>query len=435
MSQLIQKLDSRHQSYLRDESKVTGFAESISFPESIAAIQRILRECQQKQEPLTIQGGRTGVMGGAVPLGGHVLNLTAYTGEAVLSQVDKSEALLLTVKSGTTLQDIESLLGDGAFYKANGIKGGNYFFPVESTEKTATIGGLIATGAKGPTAAIYGDITDYLQEVTSVTMAGELQTQRLSGHDRLEGEGTEIIVEAKISIIKEPASRWSIIFFFTEEKVALMAAETIKQATHEQQLLAAFEYLDDQSLGLIEEGRQAVETLPPLADKVVAALYLELHGEEEAVMETAEEVIVLLSDLGGDADLSWVATERLEIARLHDFYHTLQEQINQRIELRRQSMATLDTYQLTLGFPNKKLMAAVAEVKRLCQSLGLPYAIQAHVLLDQLRLVLLPEKELETEAYVALFNDCLSHLKKLGAVNYYEFGSGKINQSVNAIFG
>jgi len=58
------------QPYLSDESKITGQAESISFPESEAEILDILRTVHAAGKTLTVQGARTGITGGAVPSAG-----------------------------------------------------------------------------------------------------------------------------------------------------------------------------------------------------------------------------------------------------------------------------------------------------------------------------------------------------------------------------
>ena len=74
--ELIHPMDETFQDYLIDESKMTGSAESISFPQSEAEIAQILRVMRENGTPVTIQGGKTGVVGSAVPLGGHIMNLS-----------------------------------------------------------------------------------------------------------------------------------------------------------------------------------------------------------------------------------------------------------------------------------------------------------------------------------------------------------------------
>ncbi|MFW9803340.1 MAG: FAD-binding oxidoreductase, partial [Candidatus Thorarchaeota archaeon] len=66
--------------YLDDEShSFDGAAERIYFPTSVNQIASIMREAFENDTPVTIQGGRTGLTGGAVPLGGIALNLEKMT--------------------------------------------------------------------------------------------------------------------------------------------------------------------------------------------------------------------------------------------------------------------------------------------------------------------------------------------------------------------
>jgi D-lactate dehydrogenase (cytochrome) len=62
--------------YLDDEShSFDGKAEKILFPTSVGQVAAVLKEAFENGTSVTIQGGRTGLTGGAVPLGGIILNL------------------------------------------------------------------------------------------------------------------------------------------------------------------------------------------------------------------------------------------------------------------------------------------------------------------------------------------------------------------------
>ena len=71
---------SEFEEYLRDESRSVGSAQTISFPTCEDEIRSVLRELYPTGTPITVQGSRTGLAGGAVPAGGHVMNLSrAYS--------------------------------------------------------------------------------------------------------------------------------------------------------------------------------------------------------------------------------------------------------------------------------------------------------------------------------------------------------------------
>ena len=66
--------------HLMDESKKSGEADYIVFPRSSEEIAEILKYCSEKEIPVTVQGSRTGVGGGAVPFGGLVMSLEKLKG-------------------------------------------------------------------------------------------------------------------------------------------------------------------------------------------------------------------------------------------------------------------------------------------------------------------------------------------------------------------
>ena len=66
MANQILPLDDAYTAYLRDESRLTGKADSISFPANEAELLEQLRMLRETGTSVTIQGGQTGISGGAV---------------------------------------------------------------------------------------------------------------------------------------------------------------------------------------------------------------------------------------------------------------------------------------------------------------------------------------------------------------------------------
>ena len=64
---LIHPIDPDYLEYLRDESRLSGEAESISFPTSEQQIREIVKLLADRQAPLTVQSGKTGTQGRTYP--------------------------------------------------------------------------------------------------------------------------------------------------------------------------------------------------------------------------------------------------------------------------------------------------------------------------------------------------------------------------------
>ncbi len=76
MHDLIQSAGSIGAEYLRDESRSTGHAEYAVFAKNEEDVLNALRFANEKDLPVTVQGGRTGLAGAAVPYGGLILNMS-----------------------------------------------------------------------------------------------------------------------------------------------------------------------------------------------------------------------------------------------------------------------------------------------------------------------------------------------------------------------
>ena len=87
--------------YLRDESRRVGRADRIAFPRTETEVLAALAEAREQRRPITTQGARTGVTGGAVPEGGMILTLAHMDPIAV-------EGETLRVQPGATLAAIRA---------------------------------------------------------------------------------------------------------------------------------------------------------------------------------------------------------------------------------------------------------------------------------------------------------------------------------------
>ncbi|MFR3031591.1 MAG: FAD-binding oxidoreductase [Blautia sp.] len=122
----VESMCEKYEEFLIDESKYGGWAKSISFPETETEVCEILRQMALERVPVTIQGGKTGITGGAVPRGGHILNLSRMN--RVLDTGKREDGTcVVTVEPGVTLLDLEK-----AVLKAFGRE--KVFWPVQPTE-------------------------------------------------------------------------------------------------------------------------------------------------------------------------------------------------------------------------------------------------------------------------------------------------------------
>ena len=123
---------------IEDASGFRGEADRVVTPASEAELLEIVAAASREGTPLTIAGARTGLTGGCVPQGGWAVSLEKFrrleicTGRAIAG-------------AGVSLDALQ----------AEVARTGQFYAP-DPTERTASIGGTIATNASGSRSFRYG---------------------------------------------------------------------------------------------------------------------------------------------------------------------------------------------------------------------------------------------------------------------------------------
>lgn len=157
----------RYESYLSDESGLgPGNASILFLPNNELQMAQFLKEMNEKKIPVTVSGGRTGIVGGAVPEGGALLSLDRMNQIVGLRLDDQSQEWRMTVQPGLELRDLQERIATRNFEAANDVDWKDlprflsdrnpYFYPPDPTEESASIGGTVATDASGARTYFYG---------------------------------------------------------------------------------------------------------------------------------------------------------------------------------------------------------------------------------------------------------------------------------------
>lgn len=201
----INNIEPEYIEYLRDESRKTGTADTISFPKTEDEVRDILRQMYQKKVPVTVQGSRTGITAGAVPFGGHVLNLTKMNKITALRFDETQDCFFLTVQPGVLLTDLRKSLEDVQFDvedwsddSKNALEKmkemGKWFFTPDPTETSASIGGMVACNASGARSFFYGPTRKYIEAINVVLPDGDMLRLR-RGEQKVQGRQVSITTE------------------------------------------------------------------------------------------------------------------------------------------------------------------------------------------------------------------------------------------------
>ncbi len=182
---LIRKLESEYDTYLADESRKRGAAQWIAFPRTEAEVGAALEFARRTQQPVTVQGARTGITAGAVPNSGLILNMSRMNRILGMRYEPESDSFFLQVEPGILLCDLNETLQNQQFdsdgwseesRKALGLFRNSRprFFPPDPTETSASIGGMVANNASGARSFAYGPTARHVESLRAVVMNGTL---------------------------------------------------------------------------------------------------------------------------------------------------------------------------------------------------------------------------------------------------------------------
>jgi FAD/FMN-containing dehydrogenase len=147
--------------------RFAGEARLVVRPGSTEEVAAVVRACGEHGVPIAVQGGNTGMVGGAVPQAGEiVLSLVRL---ADLEPVDLL-ARQLECGAGVTLEQVQERAREAGLD-----------FPVDFAARgSATIGGVIATNAGGSLAARHGMTRAWVAGLEAVLADGSVM-RRLRG--------------------------------------------------------------------------------------------------------------------------------------------------------------------------------------------------------------------------------------------------------------
>ena len=193
-------------------------------PKAAGEVSAVLKHCHEAGQSVVVQGGLTGLAGGATPGNGEMaLSLENLCG---IEEIDE-QAMTMTVKAGTPLETIQ---------KAALEKG--LIFPMDlGARGTANIGGNVSTNAGGVQVIRYGMTRALIMGIEAVLPDGTVITslnkmlKNNAGYDLkhlfIGSEGTlGVVTRVVLRLFPKPRSRCTALVAFDQfsDSVKLLSA-------------------------------------------------------------------------------------------------------------------------------------------------------------------------------------------------------------------
>ena len=480
---LIKPFSAEYEDYRRDESRSVGEAESISFPTSEEEVRAILRELHETGTPVTVQAARTGLAAGAVPHGGHVLNVSRMNRYLGMSH-GADGSLRLTVQPGVVLSELRKHLANKSI-PANGWNavsttvlqelesGPEQFFPTDPTEASACLGGIVACNASGSRSYAYGPVRPHVRRLRVALADGDmlsLHRGRVRAHGRklaLDTEGGKhlvlnlpgytmpktknasgyyvednmdaidlfigacgtlgVITQIELSLMPAPAVVWGVSCFFASEQAAL---DFTVAARPELKHAAAIEYFDGGALNILRSQREnstAFSSLPALDPSAACCVYVELDCDsEEQATEELYRLGAVLERTGGSEAATWVARTEVDRESQRFFRHAVPESVNMLIDERRRTDSTITKLGSDMSVPDDRLHDVMALYRRTLAESGLESAAWGHIGNNHIHVNVLPRNAADYKRGQELFASWAQEVSAMGGAVSAEHGVGKL---------
>ena len=387
--------------YLTDESSsFKGVAEKVFLPRCEAEVVQLMREMYSRGVEVTVSGSGTSLTGARVPFGGIVISMEQMTSTPmrpgfqalqfkdqrtnreyrVLTGVDQKGSFMIA-PPGITLEIVEEVL------KPMGL-----MYPPDPTEKTATMGGSVATNASGSRSFRYGPTRSWVRRLRVVLPFGEVLEVRRGEVKAVENRfiietSSRGVIHVPLPTMQMPRVRKNSAGLFVEEGMDLIdlfigsegilgifteIEVSLTQSRETFQCLAFYpsrfqalafvekvmslsrkpagkpfmgdftnplslEYYDGCSLKFLDWGGKSPIPIPGNAE---AAVEFEQEVDEETLEVCMEKWDELLDEF--HPIQTYVAFTEDEKRRLVEFRHSLPEAVNQYVRTRGVSKVATD---------------------------------------------------------------------------------------------
>lgn len=461
MTSTVKEFGPEFTEYLRDESRRSGRAHAIAMPRNEEEVRHALSIAHQQGWTITPQGARTGISAGAVPDGGLILNLSHMNR---IGPVHPDRRI--TVEPGVILTDLQTALHDH-----------NLFFPPDPTERSASIGGMIACNASGALSYHYGPTRNWIRSARIMLADGDILhiergTRARGRHmDLTTASGRRIVTElplldmpsvksaagyhirpdmdlldlfigmegtlgiitsAELLLLPQPRCRSALTAFFPGEAAALQCVRFLRgdEGPGLPCPPAAIEFFDSRALNLLRQaksGNPAFAKLPTLAPHFHTALYVEFHAAEPAaVEESILQVAEHLQSAGVGENDTWLAEGPREIETMKDFRHATPEAVNLLIDQRRKTHPGLTKLGTDMSVPDHALERVMEIYHQGLAGACLEYVIFGHIGNNHVHVNILPRDMEDFQRGKALYQEWARAVVAMGGSVSAEHGIGKI---------
>jgi D-lactate dehydrogenase (cytochrome) len=475
--------------YLDDEShSFDGQTDRIVFPTTVEQVAAVLKEAYDTGTPVTVQGGRTGLTGAAVPLGGMTLNLEKMTELLYMDYSAKDGLYSICAQAGVLLEDLVGVVNSKSldFLKGKGTtdqqktleqflgESHDFTFPVDPTEMSAWLGGIVACNASGARTFIHGAVRDWVCRIQVVLMNGDiLDIER--GKVFAEGgkfqiilsDGTTIdtpvpsyrmpdtknaaglfakpdmdlidlfigsegilgvITEVELGLIKMPDNIMTVMAFFPSEEDAINFVYDIR-APDTPVHMSFLEYFGPNAIEMIKEkAASSGIRVPAMSPETKAIVFFEFTYTDETMEPMVMGLEEILNRHNTSSESSWAGMDRSELQKMKTVRHFVPETVNATIAMRKAEYHEVHKIGTDMAVPDEAIRDYLKFYRDTLEAQGLEYVIFGHIGDNHLHVNMLPRNNEEVKQGMDNYMLFAKKAVELGGTVAAEHGIGKLKR-------
>jgi D-lactate dehydrogenase (cytochrome) len=475
--------------YLDDEShSFEGKTEKILFPTTEPEVAAVLREALENDTPVTVQGGRTGLAGGAVPLGGITLNLERMNkllyvqyseGDGLYSAAGEPGMLLEDFVNIRMSKDLDGIKGHGSEEQQAALEkflseSQDFTFPVDPTEMSALLGGIVACNASGARTFRYGAVRDWVRRIRVVLMNGDVldiergKVNAVGGKFEIEHtDGTKseisvptyempktknaaglyakpdmdlidlfigsegilgVITLVELGLRTLPEKIMPVMAFFPSEDDAINFVYDIR-ATDTPVEMEFLEFFGPNAIRMIREkaGTAGIK-VPALTDETHAIVFFEFTYTDEDMEDKVMGLEMILNKHGSSSESSWAGLDRTELQKMKTVRHFVPETVNATIAMRKAEHAEIHKIGTDMAVPDEALREYVHFYREILEAQGMETVVWGHIGDNHLHVNMIPRNPAEVDQGMENYMLFAKKAVEMGGTVAAEHGIGKLKR-------
>jgi D-lactate dehydrogenase (cytochrome) len=476
--------------YLDDEShSFDGAADKLFFPNTEAELALLMRNANDAGTHVTIQGGRTGLTGAAVPLDGIVINLEKMNRLLYMNYTERENLYSIGADAGVILEDLVKAVVSKSLSTLDGIgspehqsaltrfkaESGDFTFPVDPTETSAWLGGIVACNASGAKTYKYGAVREWVCRIRVVLSNGDiLDIRRGEIHARdgkfvvvhSDGNAVEItlpsyempktknaaglfakpdmdlidlfigsegilgaITFVELGLTRMPENIMTVMAFFPREDDAVNFVYDIRDPQSPIRM-DFLEYFDPYAIKMIKEkASSAGITVPAMRPDTKAIVFFEFSYTEDKMEEMVMALEEILNKNNSSSESSWAGLDRTELEKMKTVRHFVPETVNGLIAQRKAQYHDVHKIGTDMAVPDEALRDYLKFYRSTLEAQGMEYVIFGHIGNNHLHVNMLPRNNEEVKQGMDNYMLFAKRAVELGGTVAAEHGIGKLKRA------